>query len=147
MYQLLPYSLQHVPCSLLEIDNMSGLCRGGLTGHYMGKVIEVDLNYGGVRPGEVGRVQRKLETFGEVRRLVFGAFGEVSEGVHVLIQVFAQSGLRAVGLQRGRLCDKGELGILVERIREQLSKTPVRTQDGQYGRGGRGSWEEECGMS
>ena len=55
--------------------------------------------------------------------------------------------LRAVGLQRGRLCDKGELGILVERIREQLSKTPVRTQDGQYGRGGRGSWEEECGMS
>ena len=120
---------------------------GGLTGHYMGKVIELDLNYGGVRPGEVGTVQRKLETFGEVRRLVFGTFGEVSEGVHVLIQVFAQSGLRAVGLQRGRLCDKGELGILVERIREQLSKTPVRTQDGQYGRGGRGSWEEECGMS
>ena len=32
MYQLLPYSLQHVPCSLLEIDNMSGLCRGGPEG-------------------------------------------------------------------------------------------------------------------
>ena len=48
----------------------------GLTGHYMGKAIEVDHNYGGVRPVEVGKVQRKLETFGEVSRLVFGAFGE-----------------------------------------------------------------------
>ena len=57
----------------------------------MGKVIEVDLNYGGVRPGEVGTFQSKLETFGEVRKLAFGTFGEVSEGVHVLIQVFAQS--------------------------------------------------------
>ena len=46
----------------------------GLTGHYMGKAIGVDQNYGGVRPGEVGRVQRKLETFGDVRGLVFGAF-------------------------------------------------------------------------
>ena len=42
----------------------------------MGKVIEVDHNYGGVRPGEVVKVQRKLETFGEVSRLVFGTFGE-----------------------------------------------------------------------
>ena len=45
--------------------------------------------------GEAGRVQKKLETFGEVRGLVFGAFGEVNE----LIQVVAQSRLRAVGLQ------------------------------------------------
>ena len=69
----------------------------------------VDQNYGGVRPGEVGRVQRKLKTFGEVRGLGFGAFGE-AEGVHELIQVVAQGRLRAVGLQKGRVCDKGELG-------------------------------------
>ena len=35
----------------------------------------MDQNYGGARPGEVGRVQGKLETFGEVMGLVFGAFG------------------------------------------------------------------------
>ena len=100
----------------------------GLTGHYMGKATGVDQNYGGVRPGEVGRVQRKLETFGEVRGLVFGAFGEVSEGVHELIQVVAQSRLRAVGLQKGRVSEKGELGVLVGRIRKQLSVAAVRTQ-------------------
>ena len=94
----------------------------------MGKAIGVDQNYGGVMPGEVGRVQRKLETFGEVRGLVFGAFGEASEGVHELIQVVAQSRLRAVGLQKGRVCDKGELGVLVGRVRKQLSVAAVRTQ-------------------
>ena len=45
----------------------------GLTGHYLGspvgKAIDVDQNYGGVRPGEVGRVQRKLDTSGKVRGL------------------------------------------------------------------------------
>ena len=30
------------------------------------------------------RVQRKLVDFGKVRGLVFGAFGEASEGVHEL---------------------------------------------------------------
>ena len=100
----------------------------GLTGHYMGKATGVDQNYGGVMPGEVGRVQRKLETFGEVRGLVFGAFGEVSEGVHELIQVVAQSRLRAVGLQKGRVSEKGELGVLVGRIRKQLSVVAVKTQ-------------------
>ena len=54
--------------------------------------------------------------------------GEVSEGVHELIQVVAQSRLRAVGLQKGRVCDKWELGVLVGRVRKQLSVAAVRTQ-------------------
>ena len=80
----------------------------GLTGHYMTKAIGVDQNYGGVMPGEVGRVQRKLETFGEVRGLVFGAFGEVSEGVHELVQVITRmgnvgEGAGAAGKRRGNV--------------------------------------------
>ena len=41
------------------------------------------------------------KTIGEVRGLIFGPFGEVSEGVLELIQVVAHSRLREVGLQRG----------------------------------------------
>ena len=65
-----------------------------------------------------------------MRGLIFGAFREVSERVHELVQIVAQSRLRAVGLQRGRarVCDKGELGVLVGRIRKQLSVASVRTQ-------------------
>ena len=80
-----------------------------MTGHYLGKTIGVDQNYGGVMPVEVGRVKRKLETYGEVRHLVLGAFAEVSEGVHELVHIVAQSRLKAMGLQRVSVCDKGEL--------------------------------------
>ena len=50
-----------------------------------------------------------------MRGLDSGSFGEASEGVHVheLIQVVAQSRLRAVGLQK-------EEFVLVERVRKQL---------------------------
>ena len=77
----LPYQCEvfNMFTHLIPQAGLSRIERGvarGLTGHYMGKAIEVDHNYGGVRPVEVGKVQRKLETFGEVSRLVFGAFGE-----------------------------------------------------------------------
>ena len=62
------------------------------------------------------RVQRKLLDFGEVRGLVFGAFGEASEGVHGLVHHLANSRLKAEGLQQGRESGKGELGVLVGQV-------------------------------
>ena len=60
------------------------------------------------REGKVGRVERKLEDYGQVSRgLVFGAFGEASEGVHEIRR------LQAVGLQQGRVSDQGELAGVV----------------------------------
>ena len=47
-----------------------------LTEEYLKKARDVDRVYGGVAEGAVGRVQRKLLGFGEVRGLMFGAFGE-----------------------------------------------------------------------
>ena len=78
--------------------------------------------------GEVGRVKRKLVDFGEVRGLVFGAFGEASEGVHELVHHLANSRLKAEGLQQGRESGKGELGVLVGQVRRMLSTTAVRAQ-------------------
>ena len=72
---------------------------GALTEEYMKKAKQVDRVYGGVAEGGV---QRKLEDFGEVRGLVFGAFGEASEGVHELVHALANSRLKAVGMQQGR---------------------------------------------
>ena len=48
------------------------------TEEYPKKARNVDRVYGGVAEGAVGRVQRKLLDFGEVRGLMFGAFGEAS---------------------------------------------------------------------
>ena len=49
-----------------------------LTEEYVKKVKKVDRVYGGAAEDTVGRVQRKLEGFGDVRGLVFSAFGEAS---------------------------------------------------------------------
>ena len=100
----------------------------GLTADYLKKAKGVDRKYGGVAEGEVGRVQRKLEGYGEVRGLVFGAFGEASEGVHDLVQILATSRMKAVGIQKGRECPKGEMGVLVGQIRRLLSIVAVKAQ-------------------
>ena len=72
-----------------------------------------------------GKVQSKLETFGEVRGL---DSGEASEGVlvHELIQVVAQSRLRAVGFQKVEFVGRGSGSNSVW----------------QCGRGGQTSWED-----
>ena len=75
-----------------------------LPGEYLKKAKDVDRIYGGVGDGQVGPVQRKLESFGPVRGLVFGAFGEASEEVATLVQTLAESRVKAVGLQGGRVC-------------------------------------------
>ena len=71
----------------------------------------MDRQYGGVEEGIVGPVQRKLEGFGEIKGLVFGAFGEGSEDVHTLVQSLASSRARTMALQRGRECGEGEMAV------------------------------------
>ena len=80
-----------------------------LNSEYLDKAKLVDRQYGEVQEGTVGPVQRKLESFGEVKGLVFGAFGEGSEDVHTLVQSLATIRARRVALQRGRecSCDRG----------------------------------------
>ena len=99
-----------------------------LTEEYAKKARDVDRVYGEAVEGTVGRVQKKLMDFGEVRGLVFGAFGEASEGVHELVHLLANSRLKAEGLQQGRESVKGELGVLVGQVRRILSVTAVRAQ-------------------
>ena len=99
-----------------------------LTDEYVKKARDVDRVYGGAPEGTVGRVQRKLEDFGGVRGLVFGAFSEASEGVQTLVHELAASRLKAEGLQQGRETVKGELGVLVGQMRRLLSVASVRAQ-------------------
>ena len=99
-----------------------------LNGEYLSKAREVDRQFGGVLAGTVGPVQRKLESFGEVKGLVFGAFGEGSEDVHSLVQSLASCRAKTVALQRGRECGEGELGVIVGEIRRRVSVAAVKAQ-------------------
>ena len=77
---------------------------------------------------EKGPVERRLEEFGELLGLVFGAWGEASESVHHLVQILADSRLAFQGLQRGRPGNSGELGVLTGQIRRRLSLAAIKAQ-------------------
>ena len=67
---------------------------------------------------QVGPLQRRLESFGDLKGLVVGAFGEGSEDLHNLIKTLAESRLKAQGLARGREGSEAELGVIVVRSEE-----------------------------
>ena len=74
-------------------------------GHYAGAAREMDRYYSGTAAGEVGPVESRLAEYGGAVGLVFGAFGEASESVEVL--------LRQIGERLGHchLVEMGERGV------------------------------------
>ena len=61
---------------------------------YVRKAQKADQQYCGTRPGTVGPVEARLRAFTHVVPLVFGAFGEVSEGVDLLLSKIAAAGAK-----------------------------------------------------
>ena len=94
---------------------------------YKKKAKDVDRLYGGTIEG-TGPVENKLMQYGDLQGLVVGAFGEGSEDLHGLVQLLAESKVKAMGLSRGREGTEAELGMLVGQIRRMLSTVNVRAQ-------------------
>ena len=63
-----------------------------------------------------------------MKTLVFGAFAEASDGVHLLIQQIAEARMRFQGLQRGREGQKEELGVLIGMVRRRLRVAAAKVQ-------------------
>ena len=100
---------------------------GGLQNEYRNKAKKVDQEVLGL-VGQKGPVERRLEEFGGLLGLCFGAWGEASEGVHQLVQTLAEARLKYQGLQRGRPGSDQELGMLVGQVRRRLSLVAVKAQ-------------------
>jgi hypothetical protein len=99
-----------------------------LQAEYRKKAKRVDQEVLG-QGGEVrGPVERRLDEFGKLLGLCFGAWGEASEGVHQLVQTLAEARLKYQGLQRGRPGSDQELGFLVGQVRRRLSLVAVKAQ-------------------
>ena len=64
---------------------------------YVAKARPTDQTYCGTPDGEMGPVERKLASMGEVKGLVVGAFGEVSADTHALISQAGGAGARSRG--------------------------------------------------
>ena len=111
-------------CRDKAVDRRAGL----LAGEYRWKVVAVDRSVLGIQRDQVDPLQRKLESFGDLKDLVFGAFGEGSEDVHELVNTLSKSRLRAQGLALGREGSAAELSIITGQVRRALSTASMRAQ-------------------
>ena len=98
----------------------------GLPSSYRRKARKVDQDVLGISSEERGPVERRLDEFGDLLGLCFGAWGEASDGVHKLAQTIAEARLKFLGLQQGRPGSDNELGVLVGQVRRQLSLAAVK---------------------
>ena len=80
--------------------------------------------------GQRGPLEQRLDEFGEIKGLCFGAFGEASQDVHDLIETMAESRLNFQVLAEGR--PEGgsdqEKALIVGQIRRRLSLAAIKAQ-------------------
>ena len=99
---------------------------------YVSKARATDEQYCGTPKGSIGPVERKLASLGEVKGIVFGAFGEGSQPLHDLIHHLAISRVRFAGPQigkRGQLrSEQAEIAITTSFLRRTLSVCGVKGQ-------------------
>ena len=99
-----------------------------LPADYRRKAKKVDQEVLGIEREVRGPVERRLEEYGDLIGLCFGAWGEASEDVHKLVQSLAECRLTFLGLQRGRPGSDQELGMCVGQVRRRLSMVAVKSQ-------------------
>ena len=105
---------------------------GRLQAEYVGKARVSDTRHHGTGEGEVGPVQQKLLSLGDVRGLVFGNFGEASQDCHTLVAAMTDSRIRVAGPVRGiQPSMRGEeydRSSVISSIRRRLSVAAVKAQ-------------------
>ena len=93
---------------------------------YVGKAKTVDMKYCGTASGEVGPVARRLQSFGAVRGLVFGAWGEASRDVELLLSMLARLGAETHWRRSGcRDADEAR-GTIAWLLRRRWALTALR---------------------
>ena len=107
--------------------------RASLLPHeYLLKARGADRKYNGVPDGQVGPTERKLLQLGEVRGLVAGNWGEVSEATHALLDHLATSRVRVAIPTMGRRgferSEEAERSIAISSLRRRLGVATVRAQ-------------------
>ena len=99
---------------------------------YVNKARGADRKHNQIPEGTIGPVERKLVELGEVRGIVSGNFGEVSEHTHALVAALATCRVRVAGVSRGRKghmrTEEGERSLAISALRRRLGVLTVRCQ-------------------
>ena len=102
-----------------------------LQGEYTAKARKADRKYGNTEEGQIGRMEQKLMSYGIVRGLVVGAWGEISEDFKSLMEVMAERKREDLEAQIGfenRKSVSAQLASYISHNRQQLSLICVQSQ-------------------
>ena len=97
-----------------------------LSDEYRRPLALLDERYHATLPGQVGPLVRRLDSYGQLQGLVLGAFQEASKDVHSLLDILADSRVKAMGLARGREGTDQERAAILSGFRRQLSMTAAK---------------------
>ena len=99
---------------------------------YRLKAASADQRHNGVAIGDVGSCEQRLINLGEVRGLVAGNFGEVSDHWHQLLAALATRRVQVTGVQRGRRgllrSEDAERAVAISSLRRWLGVATVKAQ-------------------
>ena len=114
-----------------------------LAEEYRKPLAVLDQRYHGTRKGDAGPLVKRLKSYGQLQGLVVGAFQEGSDDIHALLDVVADSQLKARGLARGREGSNHErehhIGWSQEETQHGGSQGLLCLPHGQGGQGGGGA--------
>ena len=103
----------------------------GLTAEYINKAKKCDRDHCGTQEGQIGPVQTRLQSFGEIIGFCFGRFGEMSEAVHELIRNLAKARASMPIVRRGYerdLTEEALIGVYTGQLRRTFSFHAMRSQ-------------------
>ena len=104
------------------VERRSGL----LYEEYRKPLAALDSRFHGTQQGEVGPLVRRLNSYGQLQGLVIGAFQEGSKDIHTLLDVLADSQMKAKGLARGREGSNQERATILAGLRRRLSMVAAK---------------------
>ena len=88
----------------------------GLPNLYKQKLVPLDARFHGTPDGPSGPLVRRLQSFGRVRGLVVGPWGECSKDMHALIKVLGETKVATRARARGRQASDNELGVVISQL-------------------------------
>ena len=86
------------------------------------------MTYNGTAQNQVGPVESKLHSFGEVIGLVVGQMGECSQGLHDLLLSFAEEKFQNLNRTKGMSLGKDMHSLIIQQVRRRFSVCAIRAQ-------------------
>ena len=124
-----------------------------LPAEYKYKLAVLDRRFHDTSDNETGPLVRRLQSYGELQKMVIGPWADCSKDLHALIKHLGKQRAIAQARERGRPASDRELGHIVGQIRRVLSTTFIRAHQtcllsriGFLGAGGMAAGERRAHM-